>query len=427
MSVWEIIIIILVIINVLAVASALWVAYLDWKRDRKWIWTYPLEGLFFFPLCIFILLGWPFAKIRDYRKKQIKKQQREQSNKYHLQRFSFRLKRLPFKPSSTEVFYVENEYNERLNDLIRRNLIYIQECFDNNKYFKSQFIYLPNLLEQLSLDEQSIGYIAPYNKEKHLSTSPDLKVFNLLDYLLVPDNRNKIPLCFARYRGDEFGYSLFDCVGFEPEPEIDEKDFFQTLCSAFDNFPMATGPMFQTKKPEKRIGADENFEEESKLLISEIEERIFKLRKLGISQWALEQLVKPELKLSKLVVTKDYRLMLPDYNIMEIKMEPLVKAVFLLFLNHPEGILFKHLPDYREELTNIYIKLKPLGINDRVIHSIEDVTNPLLNSINEKCARIRGAFIGEFDDRLARHYYIYGGRGEAKKITLPRNLVIWEK
>ena len=112
---------------------------------------------------------------------------------------------------------------------------------------------------------------------------------------------------------------------------------------------------------------------------------------------------------------------------MEIKMEPLVKAVFLLFLNHPEGILFKHLPDYREELTNIYIKLKPLGINDRVIHSIEDVTNPLLNSINEKCARIRGAFIGEFDDRLARHYYIYGGRGEAKKITLPRNLVIWEK
>ena len=66
-------------------------------------------------------------------------------------------------------------------------------------------------------------------------------------------------------------------------------------------------------------------------------------------------------------------------------------------------------------------------MNDRVIHSIEDVTNPLLNSINEKCARIRGAFIGEFDDRLARHYYICGERGEAKKIALSRDLVIWEK
>ena len=57
---------------------------------------------------------------------------------------------------------------------------------------------------------------------------------------------------------------------------------------------------------------------------------------------------------------------------------------------------------------------------------MEDVTNPLLNSINEKCARIRGAFISQFDESLAQHYYIYGMRGEAKKISLPRNLVEWE-
>ena len=107
-------------------------------------------------------------------------------------------------------------------------------------------------------------------------------------------------------------------------------------------------------------------------------------------------------------------------------MEPLVKAVYLLFLNHPEGILFKHLPDYREELAHIYNKVKPFGLTDRALHSIEDVTNPLLNSINEKCARIRGAFVGQFDDHLARHYYIDGLRGEAKKISLPRNLIVWE-
>lgn len=67
-----------------------------------------------------------------------------------------------------------------------------------------------------------------------------------------------------------------------------------------------------------------------------------------------------------------------------------------------------------------------MGLNDRAIHSIEDVTNPLLNSINEKCARIRGAFVGQFDDHMARHYYIDGLRGEAKKIDLPRNLVVLE-
>lgn len=63
---------------------------------------------------------------------------------------------------------------------------------------------------------------------------------------------------------------------------------------------------------------------------------------------------------------------------------------------------------------------------DRALQSIEDVTNPLLNSINEKCARIRGAFVGQFDDDMARHYYIDGLRGEPKKIALPRNQVAWE-
>jgi hypothetical protein len=167
-------------------------------------------------------------------------------------------------------------------------------------------------------------------------------------------------------------------------------------------------------------------QENCSILLDEVKTRIAKLRQRGISQYILEQLIHPDDRLSRLAITKDYRLLLPDYNDMEIKMEPLVKAVYLLFLKHPEGIMFKCLPDYREELAQIYIKLKPYGMTKRVVQSIEDVTNPLLNSINEKCARIRGAFVGQFDDHMARHYYIDGLRGEAKKIDLPRNLVVWE-
>jgi hypothetical protein len=127
-----------------------------------------------------------------------------------------------------------------------------------------------------------------------------------------------------------------------------------------------------------------------------------------------------------MVITKDGRIVLPDYNNMEIKMEPLVKAVYLLFLRHPEGILFKQLPDYREELTDIYAKLRPSGLTDRALQSIDDVTNPMLNSINEKCARIRAAFLSQFDEYMAKSYYVDGLRGEVKKIALPRSLVVWE-
>lgn len=136
--------------------------------------------------------------------------------------------------------------------------------------------------------------------------------------------------------------------------------------------------------------------------------------------------LKNQVKLSRLTITKDYSIILSDYNNKEIKMEPLVKAVYLLYLKHPEGIAFKHLPDYRHELIDIYNDLRPFGLNQRSLQSIEDVTNPLLNSINEKCSRIRAVFLADVDASLADQYYITGKSGEQKRITLPRDLVIWE-
>lgn len=138
-----------------------------------------------------------------------------------------------------------------------------------------------------------------------------------------------------------------------------------------------------------------------------------------------EEKSKNAIKLSKLRITKDGTILLADYQ-KEVKMEPIVKAVYLLFLNHPEGIAFKYLPDYRKELTDLYQKIKPLGLTERAIRSIEDVTNPLLNSINEKCSRIRAAFLPEVDSSLLEQYIITGKSGEVKKVTLPRELVVWE-
>lgn len=161
------------------------------------------------------------------------------------------------------------------------------------------------------------------------------------------------------------------------------------------------------------------------VLVEEVKERIRKLKDYGMSEKELTSLLETEQPLLKLTISRNYRLYLGEQRV-EIRMEPLVKAVYLLFLRHPEGIIFKDLPDYRQELTKFYSEIRPCGLTDRALQSIEDVTNPMLNSINEKCARIRGAFVGQFDDHMARHYYIDGLRGKAKKVSLPRDLVVWE-
>ena len=149
------------------------------------------------------------------------------------------------------------------------------------------------------------------------------------------------------------------------------------------------------------------------------------LREKGASEEEIIELFDVEQRsLSRLLVTKDYRLFFGDDKL-EVKMRPICKAVYLLFLRHPEGIRFKELPDYREELAEIYHSMKKrTQAKKKVERSIMDVTDPLSQSIIEKCARIRAAF-REVTSR--EEYVITGAKGEVKRITIDRSLVKWEK
>ena len=160
-------------------------------------------------------------------------------------------------------------------------------------------------------------------------------------------------------------------------------------------------------------------------LIEEVKHDIHKLKEYGLSEKDIASLLRSEQPLFQLTVSKNYRIFLGEKHT-EVCMEPLVKAVYLLFLKHPEGIVFKNLPDYRKELTYLYDKVRPWGLTERTLQSIEDVTNPTLNSINEKCARIKKVFLSLMDSSVAEQYYIKGTRGEPRGIALPRNLVTWE-
>lgn len=171
---------------------------------------------------------------------------------------------------------------------------------------------------------------------------------------------------------------------------------------------------------------DYDFEAERQRMMDEIRERLDRLRELGVDELMLRKLLEKEDTLSRLVVTRDYRIMLPDYHNMEIEMTPLPKAVFLLFLKHEEGIPFKFLSDYEDELRDIYMRLTDRVQTEVIDKSIQALCDPTQNAINEKCARIREAFVDKFDERLAQHYFVTGKRGEPKRIQLQRNLVVWE-
>jgi len=142
-------------------------------------------------------------------------------------------------------------------------------------------------------------------------------------------------------------------------------------------------------------------------------------------------------KLSRLVITRDFRFLLTDYN-KEVEMTAIHKAVYLLFLNHPEGLEFKELIDHKEELKLLYAKLMPTYTTAKVEEVVAKLVDPLDNSINEKCSRIRKAF-ADLVDQYSLSYYMISSHTtkkfnssnriwyqRLKIITLPRELVTIE-
>ena len=150
------------------------------------------------------------------------------------------------------------------------------------------------------------------------------------------------------------------------------------------------------------------------------------LRSIGAPVLEELRLEAAKAKLSRLRITKDYRLFLVDYGNVEIELNPVHKAVYLLFLNHPEGIEFKKLSNYRDELLRYYMTTAKMMDKEKIIEGVDHLTDPMDNAINEKCSRIRAIFQAEVDASLLDQYIIIGKSGEAKKIALPRDLVIWE-
>ena len=150
---------------------------------------------------------------------------------------------------------------------------------------------------------------------------------------------------------------------------------------------------------------------------------IGKLRRAGVPEYVIGMIVENSEELSTLKITRSGRILLPEYKI-EIRMTPLDKALYFLYLRHPEGIRFKDLCDHRDELVDIYSSVSGRSEPELIRESIDALVDPLNNSVNEKCSRIKRAFTRAFSPELARNYYIDGKSGEPKSIALDRDLVI---
>lgn len=127
---------------------------------------------------------------------------------------------------------------------------------------------------------------------------------------------------------------------------------------------------------------------------------------------------------SPLVVNNDLKIVLPHYNEVEVKMPAMCRTIYILFLKHHEGIALRDIAEHRADLEDIYSMVMP-GRNEEKAHeAIENLLDPMSNTLNEYISKIKRCFkLCIIDEELASNYIITGKRGEPYGIALDPSLI----
>ena len=330
------------------------------------------------------------------------------------------------------VFYVETEYQPELNQFIQANYTKLVQMFASKSL---GFYYLPYLLR-----DERYREIANYNRPYVQQSDSQFDIQSIYT-LLVSKSQNEFRgsalLLSVKINWSDVlvafpvNESFNNIDSFENKlQEIDYKHYQLEKETVYFQIVQSEEEQYNVERKahghKKVIDADTKFDKEAFQLIEEIRERIERLREFGSLSMIgnlIEEIQGESNKMSALFITNDYRIFLKDYGMKEVVMPPLAKSLYILFLRHPEGILFKQLLNYHDELLSIYRNIFVHENIERAKDSIRAMTDPMNNSVNEKCSHIRAAFLEVIADNLAENYYVTGKRGEAKKITLDRSMV----
>ena len=415
--------------------------------------------------------------IRKYIKKDYSVEQRikinneqkemEEWRDSHIKAFHYEGK-APFHFDRDTYLYLENTHNESLNQCVERNLDKIYKVFSEYGF---RFIYLP----KWSPDSSNI-HLTNISKESEVLVKRFLNNINTVEYTHL--------LCKALHIDkEEIDSGIFHFACYMYDDNMDKTEILQTRFTHFsmqevtddtieefcrnycemikDSRNRPHGCYFSVPAKRRLSGwdfyeehgepcenyADYTFPEDMKDIAENVKKEIEQLKEGGYFELLLHTLgdetinelrnVKLNPSLSKIEITADYKIMLSDYG-KEVKMTPLQKTLYIFYLRHPEGVAFKMLSAYYDELLAIYKVLSNREDLQKQQHSIRRLVDATDNAINEKCSRIKEAFLKVIDDFIAQNYYLclkrenYKNNGITytnllKRITISRELVVYPK
>lgn len=98
--------------------------------------------------------------------------------------------------------------------------------------------------------------------------------------------------------------------------------------------------------------------------------------------WFTQQQAEEEIVLSPIHITPQNQILLPLYGNKEIKLEPILKTLYIFFYQNPQGFLISELYEHQNAIENIYQQLTPNKTKKEVSEKISNLLNYQHNHLN---------------------------------------------
>ncbi|MDR1920073.1 MAG: hypothetical protein LBQ65_10570 [Tannerellaceae bacterium] len=315
-----------------------------------------------------------------------------------------------FQPRTDQLIYVEDTYHDAVNQALLRDYKSILADMENSVKWVG-LVFMPQLFKETD-GRRLLSFSVNQEDPKATFASFDYFTSAFLTRLLLSKSDFSGTLspgliCFTGEKGAEgqyvFAYFPFDLSDLSSLKQ-QCLHFAQTLALAprkknlgSDGLAIYKWMMTEAGAYKKNVSI---YDQLSPLLIQETRKNVGEM---------------------------SFRILLPAYDNLEIKMTPLPKALYILFLRHPEGIKLRYLAAYQEELTDIY---------DLILHKFYEY-DPVKrlcthgnNSIHENLSRIKDAFASLPENEYKQQYIVDSlvesdkrMRGEPVGILLDRDWV----
>lgn len=326
-------------------------------------------------------------------------------------------------PQQNVKIYVEDQFYPQVNALICQHYDQIQENMGNEG--DGLLLYLPMLWEETP--DELMEYITGHHADqlKPLKTLESLKLIwpaevveqikgaGYLQYTMGYSGHQWIRgLNFTPLAdGDVPNDTLLKLAGIEEwTPSDEEESPAETVEELEDEreTPVFNAAQWEeddlTMKHASDALAEGHITDEQKEKLNTLIENSRDLIRGGLSIQMIRILAQAHNKLSPLQITEDFRILLPEFNNMEIPLKPLQRAMFIVFQNHPEGVSKADMANLKDEIYSIYRKTSDKWNILKLKSNVKALSDENATTFEDKCHAMRRQFLARLDETIACHY-----------------------